>query len=244
MSVTYQEVLEALCSRVALANSNDAQHIFTLNTAREAKLAYDVLAAHGFEVRVYHEPALSKLYIMHSDSADISQRLTSALRFAGMLKQIMQTMPDGDAETFNISFVNTSTQGKQLSIYFPPETPDAAVPAAIRASMPTTAATMTAPPIAKKAVKTKSAVFGAGPALAKSNPFSDKTGTGNTEELTIGKWLSTYVFSNFTQAFYSFITMTFILLVLFSAAIMLKGFLCPDLATVKSRAWYCASRDE
>lgn len=239
MNITYQDVLEAVCSEVALVNANDAQHIFSINTAREAKLAYDVLAAHGFDVHLYPEADLSKLYITHNANAD-DARLASALHYARTIKALLNAMhPEVD---FHLAFSNTSTQGKQISIYFPP----AAQEIQPSASRPAAAATVPAMPYQapRKKVKYRAKepdLLRAGPELGKKYPFGIPSAGDNPNQMTFSKWLSTHIFSNFAESFYAFAGMAFFLLVAISVWVMLKGYLCPDLAKVKSRAWYCVT---
>lgn len=243
----YQDILQVICSEVVLVGSTDAQHVFTLNTAHEAKLAYDIMVAHGMNVRVYHEPNLSKLYV--TPSATDAKELPSALHYAGLVRHMLDALPDADTEKFSVTFTNTPTHGKQFSVYFPSYFPSAAGVTLTNESLPQTPVARLAgqPAVTqnkKQAVKTKSAIFGAGPALAKKDPFTSRA-AADTESLTLGKRLSTYVFSNFTQSFYAFIIMIAILLVVGSAWVVVKGYLCPDLATVKKHYWYCTeSNDE
>lgn len=243
MTVTYQDVLEAICSEVSLVNENDTQHIFTVGSAREAKLAYDVLAAHGFDVRLYPEADTAKLYIIHSQAADNEQNLTSALHYAGMLRQLLGTMP-AESE-FNMTFANTPTHGKQISVYFPAAASALEIAPAPR---PVTATPMArraggvpAKPVRRVAAAKKSDILKAGPELGKKYPFGIPSGNDDQNEMTFSKWLSTYIFSNFTESFYSFMGMAFATLVLLSLWVVVKGYLCPDIATVKTKAWYCIS---
>lgn len=244
MSVTYQDVLEAVCSEVSLVNANDTQHIFAITDAREAKLAYDILAAHGFDVRVYSEADASKLYIIHpAAGGGDNENLSSALHYAHTLKQLLDAMPETD---FTVAFANTSTQGKQISIYFPPAKAGTAPPVATTSSP---AAAARRPPVATPLSRPKAPrrakepnILNTGPELGKKYPFGIPSSNGNPNKMTLSKWLSTYVFSNFAESFYAFLGMTFFILVLFSLWTVTKGYLCPDLATVKNRAWYCVER--
>lgn len=78
-----------------------------------------------------------------------------------------------------------------------------------------------------------------GPELGKKYPFGIPSANDNPNEMTFSKWLSTHLFSNFTESFYAFMGMAFAALVLISLWVVVKGYLCPDLATAKNSAWYC-----
>lgn len=246
MAVTYQDILDAICSHASLITSNSNQSSFAIDAAQEAQLAYDVLAAHGFDVQVYHEDTVSKLYINKPalDSAVVDKKLESALSYAHTLKQVITTMGAVENSNYQISFANTPTLGKQISIYFPPvstfseESASAAPPARPVITRPVAQqAARHKKPYTNKPKERKSEILATGPALAKQYPLGIKPPT--THEDSFMKWLSTYIFSNFTESFYAFFGLGFTILVIISILVMLKGFVCPDLATVKSREWYC-----
>lgn len=246
MAVTYQDILDAICSHASLIISNDNQTSFAIDAAQEAQLAYDILAAHGFDVQVYHEDTASKLYINKPalNSATVDKRLESALSYARTLKQVITTMGTAENGNYQISFANTPTLGKQISIYFPPastfseESAAAASPARPVMAQPVMQqAVRHKKPYTSKSKEKKSEILATGPALAKQYPLGIKP--PKTHEDSLIKWLSTYVFSNFTESFYAFFGIGFTFLVIISILVMLKGFVCPDLATVKSREWYC-----
>jgi hypothetical protein len=243
MTVTFQDLLQAICTKVSLTNTNDSHYIFSLDTPKEAQLAYDVLAAYGFDIRVYHEEATSKLYIARNtgETADSANKLAAARNHATMLKEILEFMHNSDQSDYKISFVNTPSLGKQISIYFPPAT-NAMVSSA--APVPSTIAHANNNPQlqqarAKQTLQKKNKnLLHAGPQLAKNLPFSAKAAE-QSGEIGLKKWLANYFLSNFTQSFYASMIMLFFAILVLSMLVVAKGFMCPDLATIKSREWYC-----
>lgn len=252
MTVTYEDILTAICTEVKPLSANDSQLTYALNNPKEAQLAYDILAAHGFDVRVYHEAQqASKLYIARAANDPPAYKLDSAYHYAATLKEILGTMGESDNGDYQMTFSNTPTQGKQISIYFPPAKTETTKPSPSSRTLAANSNTKFNAPAPKKSYvmrkPKKSEVFETGPALAKKYPFGIQP-VKQEEGPGIKTWLSTYVFSNFAESVYTFLGMAFTLLIIFSIIVTLRGFVCPDLATNKSKAWYCnlsaSSEDE
>lgn len=240
MPIAIQDILETLCPRVSILSRNGTQAIFSLSPAHAAQLAYDLLAAHGIDVRIYPENGAAKLYVAEGTP---EKKLESALRYAVTLKSLLGAMANAGSE-YKIAFVNTPDQGKQISIVFPPppgekpvSSPAPAKPAAARPDLAPAYSNQRRPNKNWRRGKSKDEVLAAGPALARQYPFGAKPPTD--AEPGLGKWISTIIFGNFSEGFYAFFGVFFFLLVAISIAVTVKSFLCPDLAVVKSKAWYC-----
>lgn len=236
MPVTLDEILGALCSEVKPLAKSGEQVSFSLNTQKEAQLVYDILAAHGYDVRIYHEENQSKLYVNHP--AEISaEKLDAALSHAQMLRQILGTIENTAATDYHISFANTPDKGKQLSVFFPsqqqseqplltPKQDNFQRPAAQPRQAP-----VTSPRSALGwKIRKRAAFMAAGPTVAKNKVFVSRGVKG---------WLHNYFVSHVAESFLAFCSIFFLAIFTLSIIVTAKGYICPDLATVKSRAWYC-----
>jgi len=238
-----QELLETLCSEVSISNENDAQCIFLLGTAQQARLAYDVLVVHGLDVRLYPENDTAKLYITKPIDAD---RLAAALTQAETVGNVMDAMEISHSDDYRISFTNTPTQGKQISIYFPPPpvNPATSSPQAIAASAQLQSRIQRPPATRNKHIRRrkKAAFLAAGPTVAKKSFLGGKR-DGNDLNLKLSDRIKNFFISNFFESFYAFLIMAFLALLTVSIFITFKGYFCFDLATAGNNAWYCNLRN-
>jgi hypothetical protein len=229
----FQTILEALCSSVSVLSSNETQTVFSLTTPKEAQLAYDLLIAHGFDVRVYHEPDMSKFYVNQPAAADTG-KLAAALAYAHTLLDVVDSLDGSETADYKVSFFQSPGMGKQITITFP--TDNAATttaPTLQTVARPATPRPTTSPYSAARPrkVRRRSHAMMSGPAIAKKSMFVNKRG--------IRAWLHNYFVSNVAESFYAFILMFFLAIATVSILIASKGFLCPDIAHEKSNEWYC-----
>jgi Fe2+ transport system protein B len=240
MTLQFEDVLSALCSQVTLSNANEAQKIYILNDAKEAKLAHEVLAAYGFHVKVYKEEAASKMYItMPSfDSALVEQKLSAALAYAQSLKQIKQSLdtlshnPVSQAPDYSIMLADMAA-GKQIVIHLTPASHTAASEAIKQA------------PVAKPKVKTRTVAAAAtgaknslesGPMVAKSSYKKPENAHAETK--------MQHLYNRFggraLNSVYGIFLLIVLMMILYALFTFSKTFLCPDFATAKKNtAWYC-----
>ncbi len=245
-AATLHDILTTLCSEVKLLKKNEAQVSYSLNTAKEAQLAYDVLAAYGFDVHVYHEDAVSKFYINHPSAGPAAEEnFAAALSHARKLRNVMNAV-EGDAgsEDYHISFTNNLDAGKQISIHFPTRKYAGQPSLSASASQmqhrrpspslshPHAATARSRHDIVFKKHK-KSAFMAAGPTVAKKSAFVSRGLRG---------WLHNYFVSHFAESFLAFCAMIFLAIFVLSIIVTSKGYLCPDIAVEDrkmNRAWYC-----
>lgn len=248
MAVDIQHILQALCSNVALVNTNETHVIYALDTPKEAQLAHDVLSVHGFDVRIYHDAGSSRLYIerkMLETASDLHGE--SVLQHMEMLNEILESVSQLSSEDYKISFVNTPSMGKQISIYFPPiKQATAAVGAPSPAPQNTRSQTTVSAESAahlgdgRKSYKRKRNKLYAGPQLAKSSLFNEKT-ADSVGEIGVVRHVSNFFIGNLSQSFYAMFIMLFFLLVFLSLIIVTRGYICPDVAhAARNVSWYCA----
>ena len=246
MQATYEDILRSLCSRSTLLNVNDAQYIFSLSTAQEAQLAYDIFAAYGFDVRIYHEPDASKFYISRAHTVDHSSSfLNEMMSHSRMLKHILANIQTYTQNDYKIAFANTPNHGRKITIHFAPDPTMAAHhkdPIDIPVPRPNIAPAFTPqkPPVTTPTTHIN--LNTTATQLAKHHLFNiRKKNKKKTLDnpLNLQKRISIYIFGNITEAGYVFFVMGFLLLVFLSAAIIFRGFACPDVVFFKNDAWYC-----
>ncbi|MDX1975139.1 MAG: hypothetical protein SFT92_05635 [Rickettsiales bacterium] len=265
MAETIQDVLSALCSQVELLSKNSLQDIYSLQDAKEAKLAYDVLASYGFDVKFYSENNENKLYITRPKANDSTYKakLAAAAAYIAAFKTIKQSLdnlskqPSLQLADYTITFSNAGS-GAQIGIYMTPKTKAAAPAPAKPVATPPIATTPATPKPANpapaqkgahnKATKTaenaEQGVLDAGPQITSQYKYYSKKDRGEEDakgfKNAMSRFLVTHVASNTVVIL---LVITGILFV-FSMAIISKGFLCPDLATVKNKAWYCQTAED
>lgn len=251
MTLTFDDILQAICTRVQPSHANETQRVYVLEDAIEAKLAYDILVAYGFEVKLYPAPGKpSKLYITAPafSEAQLQQYLSRALLYANALKKIKLSldelcaadMPGIKPNSFTIGFVNASG-GKQIMVQIsqsgreaPPAVAQAAEPA------PAVAAKVVAeaPRSPKKMKKTKEDDLDSGPSLGRTL-YPAKIAEGGVKKQTLRQRILFKIFGNFATSGYAALMWLVVAGVLFSFFIFAKGWLCYDFVAKKSTKWYC-----
>lgn len=231
MTENLDAILNLLCPGARKGQRNAEQTLYLLGGAKDAKLAYDFLAASGLDVKYYAEAEGGKLYVQNQSLATHDDALAASMPSARLLRQMKQTLDAADPGDYTLSLVHTPA-GRQLTVLLPSAKPaaNAAKPAATVASAPTPAVPMSAAK-AKAPAKDDGDIL-AGPTVArKAIPKSLKA--SDTDEDSVGKrallYLSGRAFSS--TAWVVFVAM--ILGVIFSVLVTIKGFLCPDLATMQ-----------
>lgn len=249
MTISFTDILYALCSRVDPLNENENQHIFALHTPREAQLVNDILVAYGFDTRLYHEPDISKLYITKTSIVWHSQNdLENALTYAKTIKRMLFGMQEHADECYKISFQNTPDSGKQISILFRPENQPSEPPPPV---IPTPASSDSARAYTiqkRKSSERDSAtniLMGTTASqLSKHTPFGLTNDPLSTPiEPNLSRRLSVYFFGNLTEGLYAFLLGAFVAMLIASAIMITRGFLCADIAALADRAWYCEKKN-
>lgn len=250
----FEDILTALCSHVTPISSNASQKAFAIADGKEARLAFDVLVAHGFEAKVYDDSGTAKLYITlpAAEAAVTGQKLDAAMAYAKSLKIIKQSLDmlreDNAAQSsdYSLTLANTAAGGKQILVQLTPPSPF--VLANKPASAP--AAPVRQPDHAKPAAPKKSKMyhgpvadpFSSGPAVARKFVPAYLTGGKSQNSDGFGRQISLYITGNMATYLAYFLSILTILLVLYSAFVASEAFLCPDFATTTKKnlkRWYC-----
>ena len=260
MPLEFDDVLSAICTEVTPAHVNDFQKIYMLTTSVEAKLAFDILIALGFDAKVYHAADKpSKLYISNPKHSpeQLEQLLSTALGYAHTLKKIKLSLdelcdrPETKSDGFTIAFVN-SQGGKQILIQIaqaanPASNPlpanDIAVPVTANPSIAATATSVkissSQPRAAKKMRKVnKEDDFATGPAVGRGLYPAKIASEGGTQE-SLRKRILLRMFGNFATSGYAALLWLVVAGVAFSFFVFAKGWLCYDFVSKRSTKWYC-----
>ena len=86
-----EEILAGLCRSVESSPNNGLRKVYVLKNAAEAKLAFELLLAHGFDVKFYDDADGGKLYYTPSPSknpAREQQKLAQAASHAAAMSAI------------------------------------------------------------------------------------------------------------------------------------------------------------
>jgi len=263
--MNFEDVLAKLCTNIELRLSNDYQQMFVIGDPKEAKLAFDILRSYGVEAKVYHEDNESKLYITNpaTNQDELSQKLTHASAYAATLGNIKAQMENFCADYSNllnapyytITFSNNAGGSKQIVVNVlsnasvSEEAPARELPSDSETPRPQQAATSQPKRTGPRYVRPKheEGLF-SGPALLRdNNKIISKKDLAKLDNDTYWRQLTLYIKGNSAVATGIVITVVLILFTIFSMFIVSKGFLCPDLATRKSKEWYCKpliGRDE
>lgn len=266
MPIAIEDILNALCSEVTLGHANDFQKVFSLSTPLEAKLAFEVLVAFGLDVKVYHQADKpSKLYVTHPTftPAQLEKIYAGALAYARALKHIkigMETLCHDNVAAlssvdYNIAFLKGQGHTKQITVQIMPseDAQALAIMAPIEAPVMPPAP---APAPAAAAVSRVSSKYGdkpkthyeelsSGPAVGRGNYPGKLSAEGEAQANSLRRRVGLVMFSNMTTSSFAMFVMAIIAGVLLSFFVMLKGFLCPDLAVAKqNKAWYCGSHND
>jgi len=225
---TLESLLALVCKSVTVSQQNTQQTLYTLGDTKDARLAYDLLATCNMEVKFFTENDYGKLYVQNASVARSEARLGAILVSAApVAKQIKDLLDSQQSLNYNLS-LTTTPSGRQLTIVFPSEKLTTQS-AATQLQQPAVNAEYRIP---RKASETpiKEDNMAAGPEVArKAIPKSFKTNESGEDPLH--KRLLLYISG---RAFSSTAWMVFIAIifgVIFSVVVMMKGFLCPDVAT-------------
>jgi hypothetical protein len=260
----FETILSVLCERSELRTANDFQQVFVIPAAKEARMAFDVLMAYGFECKLYAEEEQSKLYITApaADDATVQPRLQAVMlyvNFIARLKQELGALCADNAELlgspdYTLSFMNLpASGGKQILVNVLPANAVLSVPVSSAqgavVAQPTAAPATTQqaaanrPKISSKRYsrpKQEETMFSGPSLLSDNNKIISKKEQQKQEADSSWHQFKLYIKGNSAVAFSIIVAMMLMLLTVFSMFVVSKGFLCPDLATVKDKkTWYC-----
>ena len=269
MPLEFDDILSAVCTRVTPAHVNDFQKIYLLDDSIEAKLAFDILIAYGFDAKVYHAAGKSsKLYITNPTHSpeQLQQILSVALAYAHALKKIKASLDElceSTSDNFTIAFVNGQPTGKQVLIQIAQsQITQTHIPQAVsqppREDMPPIApeargqptaapATISSsqPRVAKKFRKPKEEDnFASGPAVGRMIYPVKVLPEGGNKKLTLRERILLRMFGNFATSGYATLMWLVIAGVIFSFFVGSKAWLCYDFVAKKSTKWYCQDAHE
>jgi hypothetical protein len=248
MTIDIETILSALCSQVEALPSQGFQRIYLLQDAKEAKIACDVLNAHGFAAKLYPENGASKMYVPQANNVpDIEKRLTAALAYAQALKPIklgldnLQQNAAAGSPDYSVSITTPTEFDKKISIQLSvPAPPASQLPPAV--TPPSLKPPAARRPDAQKRQGAKApepGVFSAGPQIAKQSLwFKKREQRGNADS----SWqqFSLYIKGNVAPAGMIVASVAITLLIIYSLFVVSKGWLCPDFVEAKKNtAWYC-----
>ncbi len=257
MTLNFDDILQAICSKVTASHANDHQNVYVLETGLEAKLAYDILVSFGFDAKVYHTPDKpSKLYITTPkfSAAQVERNLTAALPYAQALKKIVLSLDELPTTGFNVNFVNAQPAGKQIMIQIgapsDAQKPSgnvglAASSAAAPESPPAAVAAVSAPissthkRVVRKTKKKDDDEFASGPAVGRGLYPAKVLPEGGTAKQSMRQKIMLRMFGNFATSGYFTLMWLVAMAVLFSFFVFAKSFLCYDFVSKKSTKWYC-----
>lgn len=266
MPATIEDILSSLCSEVTLSHANDFQKIYALNTPLEAKLAFEVLTVFGLDVKVYHQADKpSKLYISPPSFSEAQARTAyaGALAYARSLKQIklgMETLcRDNEAALsavdYNIAFLKGQGSAKQIVIQILPSEDARALAASATAPE---ASAPSAPAVPAVAARPRSSArrygekpkshyeeLSSGPTVGRGGYRGKLSAENEAQQRSLCRRMGLMLFGNMTTSSFATLVMAVIAGVVLSVFVILRGFVCPDLAVAnKNRAWYCGSYGE
>jgi hypothetical protein len=247
---SFDDLLSALCGEFTPQHASDFQKIFLIHDAKEARLAFDVLVAYGFDAKVYPDPEkTSKLYITQpAMDARAEQKLEQALAYARGLRGIKEnldalaTEPALASPDYTMTFANAPGNNKQINIVL---TQAAASAIAASATRPAQAASPA--PVAKRkpASGKKEEGFSTGPTLGQRYYPGALDEKAQAKQASLKRQIMLYLTGNAATGGTMVMLAIVIVAITFTLFILAKSFLCPDFATVKKNlAWYCQQADE
>jgi len=254
--IRIQDLVSATCTKVEEVNTaTQAQSIFQINDPREAKLAFDLLTAYGFEAKLYNENSSSRLYVTPPKASKMENQalLAEALAYAHSLKALKQqadTIASNQniaAPDYSISFATTPSLDKQIVVHLvSPNRRIAQAPATPKIAMSAAAPDTAAPQVIMGSrylqKKVDDTIF-SGPEITR------QAGYRRSKEVSKGpdslwKQFKTYLKGNAMAAGLTLGGCFAVLIVIISLFVVSKSFLCPDLAVVKKKVWYCSYRND
>lgn len=252
MAIRIQDLVLAACTRVEeVTTATQAQLIFQVADAREAKLAFDLLKVYGIEAKLYNENGASRLYITPPKASFMANQslLAEALAYAASLQSLKQradqiaTNQHIAAPDYSISFVNTPLQDKQIIMHLVSahrKVSSAGTPAG---SSPYIVSRPAAQLGAARPVKPEDDLF-SGPEIMRPKSLGKFARKQDTGPDTLWKQFKTYMKGNAMAAGLILGACFAVLIIGISLFVISKAFLCPDLAVVKKQVWYCTYHDE
>ncbi len=251
MAIPFEDLLSILCARFEPQHANEFQLVYAIDDAAEAKLAYDVLIAYGFDAKVYHDAQKgSKLYITPPGDASPQQKFTQALAYARALKQIKSSLdvlnqdPALVAPEYHMTFANTPGGQKQLSVTLSQQltvtSATQSKPATPRpAARPAPAAKRV--PVNRKDKEEEN--FLGGPSLGKRYYPGKLNEQAKKEQDSPLRQIMLYMTGNAATGGTIVMFIVAVIAILFTLFVFAKSFLCPDFATAKKNvAWYCQNQ--
>lgn len=248
MAISFEDLLSALCTEFQPQHANDFQKIFLIADAREAKLAFDVLVAFGFDAKVYPDAAKgSKLYLITPPAMDAraEERFAQAVAYAKALRGIKHSLdalpPPGG---YTMTFANAPGNNKQINIVL--TQPATAIAPAAAPARPAQQAAAPAPKRKPMAMKAE-AVFSTsgGPTLGARSYPGGLDEKAQTRQSSLKRQIFLYLTGNAATGGVAVMFVIVVLAILFTLFILSKSLLCPDFATAKKNvAWYCQSSEE
>ncbi len=252
MSKTIEDVLGTLCSEVSLLSSNNTQKVFMLRPKRPAKLASDILIAHGFDAKIYDESDHCRLYFGNTANvADAGYKLSQAANYAESLHNVCSALEslcelqDVQPSDFSINLMNSGAQSQQITITLTKQTVSNVDTQPLPQNGDSRQFAAAPPPVGaqtRRAAQRKADlnIKNAGvPTIAKTHLMQEGPNKGKEKDAH-WRWLYNNFFRYFTENAAPAISLIIFLLVITSIAILLKGFICPDFAVnTKNSPWYC-----
>jgi len=239
MTETLESFLRILCKSVNQGQQNAQQTLYLLTDNKDAKLAYDLLLTSGLEAKYFAEESGSKLYVRNQSLAACEDKIPALFATATLLRKLKDVLDQDPLADYTLSFSNSSA-GRQFTMLLPavktsvarlenkpPESAQSASPKQVRPKLPSE-------PVEDTML--------AGPAVARTAiPKSFKTSATDEDPLSKRLFflLSGKAFTGGAWAIFAAI----ILGVVFSLLVMIKGFLCPDVATdARTIPSYCPQK--
>ena len=256
MTIEIEDILRAVCSSVKQTLSNDFQKVFVLSSASEAKLAFEILVAHGLDVKSYpQENNTAKLYVTHPTATpgQLENALSAAKAYAATCKEIktsLDTLCGDGTKTYSMTFANLHPSSKQIVVQISPASgaPTPILASAPAQNTPTSQAASSAQTVVKRRVMKAKGHYeelSSGPAVGRGTQPGAVAADGTVPKESLKRRIMLYMFGNIAVSSYAMLIMVVILGVIFSIAVFAKGFLCPDFVSMKrNTAWYCKNASD
>lgn len=247
MPETLESILRLLCRHVEKTQQNALQTLYVLSDSAESKLAYDLLATTGLEVKYYAEKNGGKLYVQNQSLAANEARLAELLATAPLFKQIKELLDNHVyASQYRFSVANTPA-GQQITLLLP----TTKIPVDKISTVNAIGTSIPAPSSAESAKKSPSSTsqmdatsdsLEKAPAVARTAiPKSFKASASGDDPLL--KRMMLYMSGRAFSVTAWVLLITMCLALVFSILVTIKGFLCPDVATdQRSIPSYCPKR--
>jgi hypothetical protein len=259
MQSQIEDLIRSSCSSVTLSSSNDIQRTYIIANTTEARTVFEVLFAHGFDVKIYdQDDSRSKLYVSQSPIAQ--SQLDNALHACKLyisaatnIRNALETTLKSQMAPLNLEakilFSAPSSSLKHITCQIidvnqhntlktPPINED---PSPVTALRSVDKKTFSNTQKYKAKGRSKEDEFAAGPVVGRGkNPKAKKTDPNTNEEITFKGRITHFISGNIANSSYAALIMAAGLAAILSLLIFAKGLLCPDFASLNNqRAWYC-----